>query len=253
MESFVGPLAGKTVLVTRPKEQSESLLLQIKKEGGNPLSFPVIAIKGKNLSLDEPLLQELSSFDWIIFTSKNGVEHFFRILNENGLTLNDLKFAAVGDKTAKVLSEHGAESMIVPDQYDASELVKMLKQKVRSGERILFPKGNLAPTFIKEQLKGLAEVEELVVYETVPEENVEWKLTEEADCIFFLSPSAVSFMTNACSYPHKSALYHIPAFCIGPTTQKAALEKGFQQVFMPGRYTAEDMVNRAISYFQGGK
>jgi uroporphyrinogen-III synthase len=252
MKTTKGPLAGKTVLVTRPKEQADSLLSLIKEEGGIPLPFPVVTITGTDKELDEFSIPHISRFKWIIFTSKNGVDHFFRIIKDQELSFDHYKFAAVGEKTAQALHEQGIHSILVPKRYDAEALVELLKKEVKVGEKVLFPKGSLAPSFILDQLKDKAEVEELVVYETKPAKDVDWGLVLKADCFFFLSPSAVSFMTANYEKKQNSRILKTPAFCIGPTTKQAALEIGFEHVFMPERYTAEDMVKLAANYFQGG-
>jgi uroporphyrinogen-III synthase len=252
MKTPDGPLAGKNILVTRPKEQTNYLFNLIKDVGGIPLAFPVVTIKGSDKISDDNLLEHLSRFEWIIFTSKNGVDHFFRLIENIETSLERHKFAAVGEKTAQALHEWGIDSILVPHRYDAAALSELLKQHVKRGEKVLFPKGSLAPSYIKEQLKDIAAVEELVVYETKPTEDLDWSLVQKADCFFFLSPSAVSFMTKHCEKNQNSRIMKTPAFCIGPTTKKAALEKGFQHIFMPERYTAEDMVKLAAAYFQGG-
>ncbi|RZT22168.1 uroporphyrinogen-III synthase [Fictibacillus sp. BK138] len=252
MKTQEGPLAGKTVLVTRPKEQADSLLTLIKEEGGIPLPFPVVTITGTDKELVEFSIHPISRFKWIIFTSKNGVDHFFSFIKENELSFDRHKFAAVGEKTAQAMKERGIKSILVPNRYDAEALVELLKKEINVGEKVLFPKGSLAPSYIKGQLKDKAEVEELVVYETKPAEDLDWDIVLKADCFFFLSPSAVSFMTAYFEKKQKSRILKTPAFCIGPTTKQAALEKGFQHVLMPERYTAEDMVKLAANYFQGG-
>ncbi|MBN3556325.1 uroporphyrinogen-III synthase [Fictibacillus nanhaiensis] len=249
MNTSIGPLAGKRILVTRPKEQAVPLISLIQKNGGIPLSFPIVSIKGVKNEESQSLLNNLSSYQWIIFTSKNGVDHFFQLISDCNLTLGNVKFAAVGEKTAESLRKRGITSILVPDQYHAESLVKTLKKHVLSHEKILFPKGNLAPSFIKEEFKEKAWVEELVVYKTESEDHLDWSLVHQADCLFFMSPSAVTFMSRGLQ---TEEVYKKPVICVGPTTKKAAEECGYYHVLMPKQFTAEDMVNCAISYFQGG-
>ncbi|MQR95392.1 uroporphyrinogen-III synthase [Fictibacillus phosphorivorans] len=249
MNTSIGPLAGKRILVTRPKEQAVPLISLIQECGGLPLSFPIVSIKGVKDEEAQSLLSDLPSYQWIIFTSKNGVDHFFQLISDCNLTLGNVKFAAVGEKTAESLRKKGITSILVPDQYHAESLVKTLKKHVLSHEKILFPKGNLAPSFIKEELKETAWVEELVVYKTESEDHLDWSLVHQADCLFFMSPSAVTFMSRGLQ---TEEVYKKPVICVGPTTKKAAEECGYHHVLMPKQFTAEDMVNCAISYFQGG-
>jgi uroporphyrinogen-III synthase len=247
MNTSIGPLAGKRILVTRPKEQAAPLISLIRENGGLPLSFPIVTIKGvKN---EGSLLKNLTSYQWVIFTSKNGVDYFFQLISDYNLTLGDVKFAAVGEKTAESLRTRGITSILVPKHFHAESLVKMLKKHVLPHEKILFPKGNLAPSFIKEELRGTALIDELVVYKTESEDHLDWSLVNQADCLFFMSPSAVTFMSRGLD---TEEVLKKPVICVGPTTKKAAEECGYHRVLMPKQFTAEDMVNCAISYFQGG-
>ncbi|MED1861844.1 uroporphyrinogen-III synthase [Fictibacillus nanhaiensis] len=249
MNTFIGPLAGKRILVTRPKEQAEPLISLIQEKGGIPLSFPIVSIKGVRNDGSQSLLKNLSSYQWIVFTSKNGVDYFFDLIQDSAASLKNTKFAAVGDKTAESLSKRGVTSILVPEHFHAESLVKTLKKHVLSHERILFPKGNLAPSFIKEELKDTAVVEELVVYKTESEDHLDWSIVHQADCLFFMSPSAVTFLSKELNIENVNSK---PVICVGPTTKSAAENCGFHQVLMPNQFTAEDMVNCAISYFQGG-
>jgi uroporphyrinogen-III synthase len=244
------PLTGKKILVTRPKELSNSLLSKIKEEGGIPLFFPIVAIEGSDQS-ESLLTLDLSRFQWLVFTSKNGVDFFFKFIQRAGLTLSEPKIAAVGEKTRDALYDWGITDILVPSKFEAAALVELLKKYIKKGDNVLFPKGNLAPSYIMDELKDLAYVEEVIVYETKPNKGLDWDLVEKADCYFFLSPSAVHFMMNH-TYITIDQIESIPVFCIGPSTMNAAIEHGFKNVFMPDRYTAEDLIERAVTYFQGG-
>ena len=249
MNTSIGPLAGKRILVTRPKEQAEPLISLIQENAGVPLSFPIVSINGVRNDDSQSTLKNLSSFQWIVFTSKNGVDYFFQLIHDYNVSLNSVKFAAVGEKTAESLRDRGITTILVPEHYHAESLVKTLKNHVLAHERVLFPKGNLAPSFIKEELKETAFVEELVVYKTESEDHLDWSLVYQADCLFFMSPSAVTFLSKGLN---TEEVYKKPVICVGPTTKSAAEKYGFHHVLMPQQFTAEDLVNCSISYFQGG-
>jgi uroporphyrinogen-III synthase len=253
MNKIERPLAGKSILVTRPLAQSKILNSLIKDKGGTPLSFPVITTRGTHISKETSVIKNLGSYQWIIFTSVNGVEFFFRSIKNEGLRAEDYRFAAVGEKTAQSLKQQGAASVLIPERYDAVSMVQTLKQHVKKGDQLLFPKGNLAPSYIKEELEGFARVDEWIVYETKPNEGLDWELPKKADCFFFLSPSAVTFLMDHPELKEKATLHAKPVFCIGSTTAKAAEEAGFQQVFQPDRFTVEDIVEKAAAYFRGGR
>lgn len=253
MDTSGGPLAGKKILVTRPKSQAHSLVKLIEENGGTPLSFPIVSINAMKNEAAVATLSQLSTFQWIVFTSKNAVDYFYRLINELGISLGVHKFAAVGEKTAEALRHYGVTTIHVPNRYDARDLAETLKKRVSENDKILFPKGNLAPSFLKEELKSIAVVEEMIVYKTEPEHNLDWSLISRTDCFFFMSPSAVSFMMEGISDYQNNTIYDKPIICVGPTTKTAAEKYGFKHVHMPSIYTAEEMVNCAISYFQGGR
>jgi uroporphyrinogen-III synthase len=246
------PLEGRSILVTRPLSQSDSLFSQIKEKGGIPLSFPVVTIQGADVLDNRSVFNNLDSYQWIIFTSMNGVNYFFRFIKEAGLSVHNHRFAAVGEKTAQLLKRYTASPVLFPKQFDAPSMVEMLKHHVKKGERVLFPKGNLASSYIKDQLAQMIQVNELVIYETGPNERLDWELPMKADCFFFLSPSAVQFMMSHQEYEKNETFLSKPVFCIGPATNKAARENGFKHVFVSDRSTAESMIKKAAAYYQGG-
>lgn len=178
-------LNGKTILVTRPREQADSLKALLEKEGANVLFFPTVEILPLVdwSELDDCFAQE-NNFDWILFSSQNGVRFFLERLHhfETGQTqrmvqqgLNratlqkgPIKIAAVGTTTAKVLREHNLPVELVPLEADAEGMVTALAEEASKGKRFLSIRGSRGRNVITQELTQLGGiVREIAVYRSV--------------------------------------------------------------------------------------
>jgi uroporphyrinogen-III synthase len=189
---------------------------------------------------------QLHSYDWVIFTSKNGVAFFLDSLRKK--LPGPIKIAAVGVKTKLELEKRGYEVDFVPTSFVAEVFAEEFVKKLSGNECILFPKGNLARDVIPVALREISVfLDELVVYGT--KENVEKKqeLIEalevgKVDIITFTSPSTVdSFVrllegTNWREWTKKCTIA-----CIGPITEKEA-NLYFPHVIVPKEYTVEALL-----------
>src|SRR3954453_14522172 len=117
------PLLGKTVVVTRAQRQAGSLISQLEELGANALEFPVIKIvPPESFGPMDDAISRLNSFDWIIFTSVNGIEYFWPRLEALGKTaaaLENLKVCAIGPATAAALVRRGVTPALVPQKFIA--------------------------------------------------------------------------------------------------------------------------------------
>lgn len=139
----VGSLRGKTILITRAAGQSGEFTALLQETGANLLEMPALEIREP--STWEPLDQAiatLETFDWLILTSANGVEYFFKrlqILGKDISALGNLKIAVVGKKTEKFLKHHGLNADFIPPNFVADSLVEKFPE-VLKGQKILFPR-----------------------------------------------------------------------------------------------------------------
>lgn len=239
-------LAGKTVLITRAQHQAKQMSVAVKERSGIPLEIPLLHMEGTSHRRIHHTARQLHSYDWVIFTSKNGVTFFLDGL-EKKLPLT-IKIAAVGVKTKLELEKRGYQVHFVPTSFVAEVFAEEFLKELNGNERILFPKGNLARDVIPVKLRGIGvSLDELIVYGT--KVNVEKKQelitalkVRKVNVITFTSPSTVdSFVrllegTNWREWTKKCTIA-----CIGPITEKEA-NLYFPHVIVPKEYTVEALL-----------
>ncbi|PEK93627.1 uroporphyrinogen-III synthase [Bacillus mycoides] len=239
-------LAGKTVLITRAQHQAKQMSVAVKERSGIPLEIPLLRMEGTSHRQIQHIAGQLHSYDWVIFTSKNGVAFFLDGL-ETKIPLT-IKIAAVGVKTKLELEKRGYQVHFVPTSFVAETFAEEFLKELSGNERILFPKGNLARDVIPVKLREFGVfLDELIVYGT--KVNVEKKqelITAlklgEVNIITFTSPSTVdSFVrllegTNWREWTKKCTIA-----CIGPITEKEA-NLYFPHVIVPKEYTVETLL-----------
>ena len=151
------PLFGKTIIVTRPKDQAEQFINMLESKGAQVVSFPTIEITPPKSfrALDIVSIKDISSYDWIIFTSVNGVNSFFnrlKKLNKDIRELHRAKIAAIGEITAQEVEKMGIKVDLVPDDYKAEGLIKLFKTRCHLKERIFFYQGLKLPVMYFQNL-----------------------------------------------------------------------------------------------------
>jgi uroporphyrinogen III methyltransferase/synthase len=167
------PLFGQRVLVTRPRHQAQEMVGKLEHLGAIVFRLPSLEIRepADFSSLDRALDQlRDGSWDWLVFTSANGVHSLLRRLDARGRDLRDLgrvKLAAIGPKTADALREYHLHADVVPDAaYSSEGLVEALKPHV-AGQRVLLARANRGRELLREELAAIATVEQVTVYEQV--------------------------------------------------------------------------------------
>lgn len=179
------PLAGKTVLLTRPRRQAEETRPLLENLGASVLIQPVQEILPAG-SVPAELFTpaSLASFDWVIFSSSNGVDHLLRTLerldrggNERRTLLGRIRLAAVGPGTARRLEEAGFRPDLVPGLHSAEGLLRELSGEARHGARFLSIRGSGGRQTLREGLTALGgDVQEVSLYRTreikTPDEKI---------------------------------------------------------------------------------
>lgn len=186
----------KKVLITRPKPQAGTFADNLRRAGFEPVFFPVIEIQPikDNLALQRALLK-LVCFDWLVFTSVNGVEVVVSTMRELGIASNpeNLRIAAIGPKTADALKVLGMSPDFVPDEYVAEAILPGLGDL--QGCWVLLPRAEIARKALPEAIvKAGGIAHEIAVYRTVPtapDPQGIIALKTGVDVITFTSPSAV--------------------------------------------------------------
>ncbi|WP_010270891.1 uroporphyrinogen-III C-methyltransferase [Paenibacillus senegalensis] len=237
------PLFGKRVLVTRTRGQASELANRIYELGGEAIELPLIRIqRPASEARLERIAQTLSTvdrYDWILFTSVNGVAHFFEELRLARLDVRRLakaRIAAVGPKTAEALLERGLIAEQPEQCFQAEGLLEALRHELKAGQKVLLPRSEQGRAILPEQLAELGlEVTDLPLYENVlchenKEELLRLLKEEEVDMITFTSSSTVNHLFELLGEAGVTRplelLHNIEIVCIGPVTAKTAGKHG---------------------------
>ncbi len=249
------PLLGKKVLTTRPAAQAKNLVRLLEDQGAEVIEFPTVRIS----SLDDYrkldlAIERLVDYDWIIFASPNGVDHFWRRLKMKGRdarSLSRLKIGAIGPKTALKLENIGIIADFLPDEYSSQGIIRRIGDFRIKGRKILLPRADIAPSSLPEGLKKLgARVEEVVAYRTqlASEEDlvmVRNRLKNgEIDIVVFTSSSTVR---NFVKLMGGIDLSSAEVACIGPITASEAEKAGMNPDIVPLDYTIEGLAEEIIN------
>lgn len=250
-------LQGKKILVTRAKAQASALSLQIEKFGGVPIEMPLISCRAvQNPSKIQKVIVSLHTYQWLIFTSKNGVDFFFQQYRAETGNLSlptNCKIAVVGKKTDDILATYGLRANLIPKEYVAESLLEALLNVVKKEDQVLIPHGNLARNVISEGLrKNGVQVTELVVYETVVEESSKESLyhaikNKEIDVVTFTSSSTVeNFIKLLEGTNWREYSDNLMFVSIGPITTKSMKENHLHVSTEAKEYTLQGMLESII-------
>lgn len=245
-------LKGKTVIVTRARSQASELVAKLERLGAEVVEFPLIElIPATDQGPLEKAMERLDHFDWIVFTSVNGVHFFEKKLTELGRSLKDVqsRVGAVGPKTAEAIAKLGKKTDIVANDYQASGLLAALKPVLSPGQRVLLPRGDKAKADLPEGLRAWGlDVTEAVTYENVlsseGKETVRQRLIAgKVDWITFTSSSTVSnFLALMGDDPIDDWLTGVKIACIGPVTEATAKQRGLVVDAVAREYTIDGLI-----------
>jgi len=250
-------LVGKNILVTRARSQSGVFAEALEKLGATVISIPTIQIiANRSIELDRAI-QSLDLYDWLLFTSVNGVKIFFERLKEvtQGKAGRMPRICSIGPATSLEIRSFGYEASLQPSLFQAEGIIDELSELYEtdlSGLRILLPRAREARKILPERLRELgAEVDVIPVYDTrLPSESAELLnqvLSEiRLDLITFTSSSTVRNLVSLVSDPKTLSCYDCAV--IGPITAETAKEYGLRVVLQPTDSTIPDFVQEIESY-----
>lgn len=237
------------VLITRPRAQADDFAEKLRSAGFEPIFFPIIEIQPiENNTALATALEKLNCYEWVVFTSVNAVgvvfdEYSVFFLKENAR----VKFAAIGPKTAEALRKQGVEPDFVPDEFVAEAILPGLGDL--QGKWVLLPRAEIARQVLPEAIANAGGIaHEIVVYQTLPaqvDEDGLSALKSGVDVITFTSASSVENFV-AVTRQHNLDPLNLPNnplfACIGPITEQAAKEAGFQNLVVAKEYTTEGLI-----------
>ncbi len=246
------PLAGKRVMVTRSPDQASAFASQLGEAGAIPVSIPAIIVgpPADWRPLDEAI-GRLQRYDWVIFTSSNGVDYFFKRLayaKKDAAALSRSKVATVGRATANTLRGYGREPEFVPSKHTSEVLVQELGEERLKGKRVLTPRSDIAPdTMVREMARLGATVDDVPAYHTsMPEESrrraVQALTSREVDVVTFTSSSTVMSLIALLGNDARELISRVTIACIGPVTARTAHEQGLRVDVMANENTTSGLV-----------
>ncbi len=257
------PLSGKTILITRAREQSGAFASLLKGLGAEVVEFPTIEIvppthwDGLDRAIDQ-----LTSYDWAIFTSANGVHFFFERLKDRrkGDSLpSSLRVCAIGPATARQLREKGISIHYLPKEYIAESILKGFEKMDIKGKRILLARAKKARDILPKGLKKMGgDVDVVETYRTIRPRGGAKRLRQllgdrVVHVITFTSSSTVDHFVELLKKEERDELLkRVAIACIGPVTAQSAQRWGIRVNIQPKEYTIPSLAQAIAEYFSEG-
>ena len=258
------PLFGKRVLVTRSRDQADEMVERLLDLGAEPIEAPTIRIAPPDdyAPLDEACAT-VSTFDWLVFTSVNGVDGFVTRLLEGPGDIRELKgvgLCAIGPATAARLTRFGLKIDLMPSEHRAEAVVEALRATGDlHDQRVLLPRANIARELLPEDLRRAgAEVVDVTAYRTVlagsddgGPDIYKILLEQDIDAVTFTSASTVrNFVEIVGAEPAADLLRTTVVAAIGPVTAETARQLGIETAVMPSTYTVPALVEALAEHFE---
>lgn len=258
------PLFGKRIIITRSREQSKKMAHRISELGGEPILFPTIQIADPldTAPLDDAI-RKVGEFDWVIFTSVNGVERFFRRFFEICDDIRDLagpRLGAIGPVTSAEIRKHGLKVDLLAKEFVAEGVLELLSDEDVRGKRFLIPRAEKAREILPETLTQRGgQVQVVSVYRTILPDSTDIDAArnmlarKEVDAITFTSSSTVTHFVQMLGKDEAlSLLDGVTVASIGPVTSATLTENGMPIHVEATSYTIDGLVSALAGYFRDG-
>lgn len=259
------PLTGRSIVVTRAAEQAVALAGALESFGADVLLMPVIAVaEPEDWGPVDEAIDSLGSYDWLVLTSRNGVDRFDGRLATRGLalaSLADTRVAVVGSATAERLRECGVEPAVTPEEFNAEGLIEALRAAgVGPGTRVLVARAAEAREVLPDELRAAGcEVDVVEVYRLVtaapPAGIVERLAAGDVDAVAFASGGTArrfaEILRAAGRFPDE-VLRSVVIASIGPVTTNALREMGLRADVEASESTAFSLAEALAAYFAKG-
>lgn len=257
--THLAPLANRRIVVTRPRAQAQRFIDLLEHQGAEIVECPTIEIvpMASYEQLDAAI-DQLAMYDWLIFTSVNGVEYFMdrsRARQKDVASLRHLQIATIGPATAQAVEALGLRVHVVPEEYRAEALVTVLGEV--TGKRMLLPRAAQARAVLPQELRALgAQVDEIASYQTVlPQATAVQPVRTllqagTVDMVTFTSSSTVRNFVGLFSADELQPLCrHTRIGCIGPITADTVREHGLVVTVQSEVYTIPAFAEAIVEYF----
>ncbi|CAN2044835.1 uroporphyrinogen III methyltransferase / synthase [Candidatus Magnetomoraceae bacterium gMMP-1] len=255
------PLWGHSIVVTRARKQASNLINKLSELGADCIECPTIeVVPPKNQEPVNEAVNKLNEYDWLIFTSVNGVSFFFNslfALGKDVRALKDIQTASIGPATAKRLMDFGLKSDIIPKTYRAESIIEAFENKDVKDKKVLLPRAEEARPILPAELRKMgAVVDEITAYRTKPDDKnaniLLDRLKEKSiDLVSFTSSSTVKNFKALLPLENFSSLMeNVTVAAIGPITANTAKELGFEVHIVAEEYTIPGLIAAILKHFQ---
>lgn len=252
------PLSGKRILVTRPLNQSKSLSDLLIQAGGQPVEVPTIEVRPLNDYHELDItLNQLATYDWVVFTSANAVRAVFdrlNILRLDARAFHENRIAAIGPGTRTSIHNHGISADFVPQTFASKAIIEGLVQRNISGCTVLIPRSNIGHNSLPDSLSAVgAKVKQITAYHTVIPDNATARLVKAfekgVDIATFTSSSTVENLTMILDNNLKQIQQTMIA-CVGPSTATTAREAGIRVDITATEHTSHGIVEAITAHLK---
>ncbi|MFP4474097.1 MAG: uroporphyrinogen-III C-methyltransferase [Desulfatibacillaceae bacterium] len=256
------PLFGRRIVVTRARRQASALVDRLAELGAECLEYPTIeVVPPEDYGPLDRAVAEVGSYDWVVFTSTNGVDYFFDRMEKAGRdtrALGNAGVGAIGPATAARLTDFGIRCDLLPKTYQAESVVEAFADRDIAGKKVLLPRAMQARTVLPEELTKMgADVHEVAAYMTRPVTHGAEALAGElssgsVDMVTFTSSSTVENFVGLLpggevgSYMDRTA-----AACIGPITADTARGLGIDPALVADEFTIDGLCDAILEHFSG--
>ena len=252
------PLFGKNILITRARSQASKLTTALEELGANCIEAPAIKIAPPDdnyVSLDNAITK-IHDYDWIIFTSTNGVERFFARLNEKNLDarcLSNAKIAAIGTATADKLKNYGIIADKIPTMFKAEGILEVLQNDIQKGSKVLIPRAQKAREALPIGLRKMGAIVDVAetyctkMADTNKDDIKDLLKNNQIDMVTFTSSSTVENLLKLID-GEKTLLNNVKTAVIGPITAKTCKYNGLKVDIEADVYTIDGLVNKIKNF-----
>ncbi len=248
------PLFSKRIAVTRAKAQNSQLANWLTDLGAEVTLLPSIKILPKPMESLVTMYDQLAQYNWVIFTSENGVDIFMKGLEERNLDARALagaKIAVIGSGTAKKLKQYGLRADLMPERFVAEGLIETFETNhvLKKSDRVLLARASEARDVLPVWLSEQCQIDEVHLYDTVLETDIDQETLEavhQADFVTFTSASTVKNFVKQMAMSDKGLPKQMKAISIGPVTTKALEEANLNCFAQASVHNLEGVVQTII-------
>lgn len=257
------PLFGKRVLVTRPRHQAGAMVERLVELGAVPFVLPTVEIRPPaDWSAVDRAIGLIDHFDWLVFTSANGVDAFLSRLEALGRdlrVLGRLQIAAIGPKTAAALGHWHLRADLVPARYQSEDLATTLLAEIKPGQRVLLARADRGRELLREQLAAACTVEQIAVYCQID------AVDSDDEILNALRRGEIEFVTLTSGNIARALLERLDATCkrrietgeiklvsISPVTSAEIVRLGFVVAAEAKSATSEGVIDAMVKLAESG-